>query len=474
MDYAKLTPADITFFKEVLPENRILTTAEDKWIYGKDYTEDLHFEPEVVLMPETTEEVVQIVRHCAEKSLPITTRGAGTGLSGGALPVCGGVVLAMEKMNRILGIDEENFQVKLQPGVVNQHLRDAVEAKGLFYPPDPASMGSSMIGGNIAENAGGPRAVKYGVTKDYVLNLKVVLASGEVIQTGADVLKFSTGYHLTDLMVGSEGTLGIITEITLKLIPFPKERKLFFAPFASAEKACKAVAEICRAGIDPSALELMENAALAWSMKYADIALKLPMNFEAYLLIELDGDDEEAIFARAERMNEVLEKMGAAEVIFADTPDEQAKLWKARRAAGEAVHSHSIYKEEDTVVPRAKLPDLLKKVKTIGKNYGFQSVCYGHAGDGNLHVNILKADLSDEFWQNNIKLAIREIFEAVVEMGGTLSGEHGIGWVQKEFMDIPYPPHHLALLKNIKLAFDPKLLLNPMKIIPDEKGQFAQ
>ena len=337
----------------------------------------------------------------------------------------------------------------------------------MFYPPDPASKGSCFIGGNISENSGGPKAVKYGVTKDYVLNLEVVLPDGNIIWTGANVLKNATGYNLTQLIVGSEGTLGIVTKIVLKLIPHPTHDLLMLVPFFDSTKACEAVAAIFQAGVTPSGLEFMERDALILAKKSIDdSSIEVKENHEAHLLIEVDGFEIENLMKECEKILSVLENFQTDEILFAENQAQKDALWQLRRKVGEAVKMHSIYKEEDTVVPRFELPSLLKEVKRIGKKYAFDSICYGHAGDGNLHINILKGDLSDETWENELPLAIRELFEKVVSLGGTISGEHGIGLVQKNYMDIAFPDVTLELMKKIKNVFDPNNMLNPGKIFP--------
>ena len=433
--------------------------------YSHDETEDLRFPPHVVVKPTSVNEVSAIMRFCSEHEVPVTPAGARTGLSGGALPVRGGVLLSMEKFNRILLIDEDNLQVTTEPGVITQVLQNAVREKGLFYPPDPASKGSCFIGGNVSENSGGPKAVKYGVTADYVLNLEVVLPNGEVIWTGANVLKNATGYNLTQLIVGSEGTLGIITKIVLKLIPHPTADLLMLVPFYDAAKACEAVAQIFKAGITPSGLEFMERDALTWTLKYfPEISIEVKESHAAHLLIEVDGFDQEKLFDDCAKITSVLEQFETDEILFAESNAQKDQLWTIRRKVGEAVKAYSIYKEEDTVVPRFQLPNLLTGVKQIGKKYGIHSVCYGHAGDGNLHVNIIKGDLSDQQWQDDLPKAITEIFELTVSLGGTLSGEHGIGYVQKQFMPIAFQEIHLNLMRDIKKVFDPKGILNPDKI----------
>ncbi len=464
MNTVSLTNKIIDDLIIILDKEYVFYDAESLQHYGHDETEDLHFAPEVVVKPRTAEEISLILQLANKELIPVTPRGAGTGLSGGALPVHGGIVISMERFNTIIEIDERNLQATVEPGVINQHFRDAVEAKGLFYPPDPASRGSCFLGGNLAESAGGPKAVKYGVTKDYVLNCEVVLPTGEIIWTGANVLKNSTGYNLTQLMVGSEGTLGIITKIVFKLIPLPTQNLLMLVPFLSAEKACEAVSAVFRAGFTPSAMEFMERDAIDFVLQFVDVKISIKENIKAHLLIEVDGNDLDALFKDCEKITELMYQFECDEVLFADTAQQKADLWKMRKSAGEAVKSHSVYKEEDTVVPRAELPVLLKGVKEIGMKYGFRSICYGHAGDGNLHVNIVKDEMSDDDWNNKVPLGIREIFELCVKLKGTISGEHGIGYVQKNYMDIAFSKTQLDLQKGIKKLFDPNNILNPGKI----------
>jgi glycolate oxidase len=465
MSYNLVEEESIEALKLILGEERVLFDEEAFKKYGHDETEDFVFYPEVVVLPNTPQEISEVVKLCNNKNIPLTPRGAGTGLSGGALPINKGVLLSMEKFDKIIGIDERNFQATVEPGVITQVFQEAVQEKGLFYPPDPASKGSCFIGGNLAENSGGPKAVKYGVTCDYVLNLEVVLPTGEIIWTGANTLKNSTGYNLTQLMVGSEGTLGIITKAVFKLIPYPTNDLLMLVPFYSAEEACEAVASIFQAGVTPSGLEFMERDALVWGSEYLeDSSLNIPDDIQAHLLIEVDGNNKEVLYNDCETIYKVLENYNCDEILFAEDATQKDKLWKIRRVVGEAVKSKSIYKEEDTVVPRAELPKLLRGVKQLGKEYGFQSVCYGHAGDGNLHINIIKGDMSDDDWNNKLTEGIRKIFKLCVELKGTISGEHGIGYVQKEYMDIPFSNTELQLQKEIKKMFDPKGILNPGKI----------
>lgn len=464
MDYREIGEEDLHQFRAILGQEFVVTKEEVRREYGKDETEDLSFPPDVILRPRTTEEVSELMRYCSHKRIPVTPIGARTGLSGGALSVYGGVGLSMERFNSILNIDTDNLQATVEPGVITEVFQNAVEEKGLFYPPDPASKGSCFIGGNLAESSGGPKAVKYGVTKDYVLNLEIVLPNGEIMWTGANVLKNATGYDLTSLMVGSEGTLALITKAVFKLLPKPKYDVLLLVPFKSAAKACECVPAIFKVGVTPSGMEFMERDALVLVNEFMGNDIELPREVEAHLLIELDGNDLDRLMKEAETIYEVLEQFDAGEILFAESAAEKARLWAMRRKIGEAVKSSSIYKEEDTVVPRYELPRLLSLVKRIGAKYGFQSVCYGHAGDGNLHVNILKGELDDHQWSHELNNWIRELFEGVAAMGGTISGEHGIGVVQKEYLDIVFGEHQIGLMKAIKEVFDPRGIMNPGKV----------
>jgi glycolate oxidase len=463
--FNKVTAAHVAALREIAGVQYVLADEESMSRYAQDETEDLHYLPEVVVKPDTTEQVSRIMRLCNEELLPVTPRGGGTGLSGGALAQFGGVLISMERFNRITLIDERNLQVITEPGVITEELQNAVKEKGLFYPPDPSSRGTCFIGGNIAENSGGPKAVKYGVVKDYVLNLEMVLPNGEVIWTGANVLKNATGYNLTQLIVGSEGTLGIVTKIVLRLIPLPKTDLLMLVPFRSAESACAAVSAIFRAGYTPSAMEFMERDALEWVTQYVQSsAVKIEDDIQAHLLIEVDGNYPEVLMQEMEGIAGVVESFDIGEILFAEDAQQKDELWKLRRRVAEAVKANSVYKEEDTVVPRAELPVLLKGVKDIGRKYGFHSVCYGHAGDGNLHVNIIRGTLTEDQWNGTLTEGIREIFELVKQLGGTISGEHGIGLVQKNYMDIIFDQTSMQLMKQIKQIFDPKNILNRGKI----------
>ena len=465
MNYSKLSPEIIEALIKVLGKEYVHTDDEFLNTYGRDETENLLYKPAVVVRPRTAQEISAIIKLANIENIPVTPRGAGTGLSGGALAIFGGICLSMERFNKILEIDEQNLQATVEPGVINEEFQNAVKEMGLFYPPDPASKGSCFLGGNLAHSSGGPKAVKYGTTRDYVLNMQIVLPTGEITWTGANVLKYSTGYNLTHLMIGSEGTLGVITKIIFKLIPYPQHNIVLLVPFNSAEKACEAVSAVFRAGITPSGMEFMERDAIDWVRKFeADINIEILNEVQAHLLIEVDGNDIDLLYKDAEKITEVMMQFECGEILLADSAAQKDMLWKMRRKVGEAVKSNSVYKEEDTVVPRAALPKLLKGVKEIGKKYGFKSVCYGHAGDGNLHVNIIKGDTSEEIWNNDLPKGISEIFQLCVELGGTISGEHGIGLVQQPYMHIAIDEKRLELMRGIKKLFDPNLILNPGKI----------
>ncbi|MBK7158629.1 MAG: FAD-binding protein [Ignavibacteria bacterium] len=464
--YNKIDAAIINKLKSISGDDSVITDSDDLKIYSKDYTENLSFCPEVIIKPHNTKEVSEIIKLANELNIPVVPRGGGTGLSGGALAIYGGICLSMERFKKIIEIDEENFQAIVEPGVITQVLMEECEKLGLYYPPDPSSKGSSFLGGNLAECSGGPRAVKYGVTKDYVLGLEFVTPTGEIINSGARVLKNVTGYNLTQLLIGSEGTLGIITKIIFKLVPLPKYKKLMLAAFNNIEDCAKTVSKIFQAGITPSALELMENSA----MKAAEHQLgkKFP-NGEAaaQLLIEVDGNYEESLYKDIEIIAEIVTDNGAYDVILAEDKQKMDELWSLRRCIGEAVKSISEYKEEDTVVPRSRIPELIKGVKEISAQYGITTICYGHAGDGNVHVNILKDKLDDKSWENNLETAIKEIFRLTVSLGGTISGEHGIGYSQKNYLPIALGKDEIMLMKNIKKTMDPNNIMNPGKIFSD-------
>ena len=457
--------AFINDFKKIVGEQYILLDNESLVNYGQDQTEHLLYKPAIVLKPGTAEEISDILKLCNQHLIPATPRGAGTGLSGGALPNLGGVLISTERLNKIINIDERNLQVVTQPGVITEELQNAVKEKGLFYPPDPSSRGSCFIGGNISANSGGPKAVKYGVVRDYVLNLQVVLPTGEIIWTGANVLKNSTGYNLTQLMVGSEGTLGIVTQIVLKLIPLPKYDLLMLVPFKNLEKASEAVSAIFRAGFVPSALELVEVEALKIVSDYVqNTTIPIDDDVAAHLIIEVDGNNMDVLMNDMEAISELLLEYEAGEALFADDAQQKEALWRMRRRAAEAVKLVGYTIEEDTVVPRAELPKLIKGIKELGRQYNFHAVCYGHAGDGNLHVRIKKDGTGNSQDDPEVIAGIKALFELVYSLGGTISGEHGIGLIQKRYINIVFNDTQLHLMRGIKKVFDPNNILNAGKI----------
>jgi glycolate oxidase len=462
--YNKITEDILKSIVSIVGEEAVITQHTDLEKYSHDETEDLSYYPEVAVKPRTPAEISELLKICNQHLIPVTPRGAGTGLAGGALPLNGGLLISMERFNQILNIDEHNLQATVEPGVITEEFMNAVAEKGLFYPVDPASKGSCFIGGNVAHGSGGPRVVKYGTIREYILNIEVVLPSGDIIWTGSNTLKYASGYNLTQLMIGAEGTLGIVTKIVTKLIPHPTEDVLMLASFVSNEDACAAVSAIFRAGVIPSAVEFMERKCFEWVKEYSGVAFDLKENDGAFLLIEVDGTDKQVILSECEKINGVLENFNCHDVLFADSAAHKASLWKIRRTIGESVKLHATYKKEDMVVPRAELPALVKGIKEIGARYGFDSVCFGHAGDGNLHLNIVKGKMSDADWDNKLNDGIHEIFELTVSLGGTISGEHGIGLVQKEFMPIKYTNVHYELWRGIKQVFDKNNILNPGKI----------
>jgi glycolate oxidase len=456
--------------QEIVGTDHCYLTDEVRFNYSHDETEDYSFLPDLVVKPAKAEQIAAILKICNEHHIPVTPRGGGTGLAGSALPIEKGVVISMERFNRIIEIDELNLQATVEPGVITQVFQEAVKEKGLFYPPDPSSRGTCFLGGNLAQNAGGPKAVKYGVTRDYVLNLEVVLPTGEIIWTGANVLKNSTGYNLTQLMVGSEGTLGIITKIVFRLRAFPKKDVTLLVPFTSSEEACRAISAIYMAGLTPSGMEFLEREAIIHTQRYlAEVmnfrsSLTLPDHIKAHLLIELDGNDENVLLSEAERLTQVLDSFEIGEILFAETTQQKEELWKLRRNVSPAVNAYTLTKSEDVVVPRGNLPVLITGIKEIGKKYGFNSVCYGHLGDGNLHVNIMKENIPDDKWHTTVNEGISEIFKLVIKLGGTLSGEHGIGIAKKPYMSLAMPAIKIELMRGIKKVFDPNNILNPGKI----------
>jgi glycolate oxidase len=441
----------------IIGKDWVLQTPEDLATYSYDAFLP-EFKPDVVVVPSSTGEISRIVRLANRERIPVTPRGAGTNICGGSVAKQGGLIMAFHRMNRILEIDVENMCAVVQPGVVNADLNKTAGRYGLLYPPDPASMFVSTIGGNVALNAGGPRGVKYGVTKDYLLGLQVVLPTGDVIRTGGKTMKNVTGYDLTRLMCGSEGTLGIITEIIVKLLPLPPAKATLQAIFTDLDDAARTVSAIVGSGIVPTTLELIDKVVLNVIGNYGGAHFR--KDAEALLLIEVDGEAA-LVQSQGERIEKFCKERGAVEVERASTPEEAEKLWQARRTAFGAVASlrpNCIV--EDATVPVKRLPDILRKVVEVAGKYRLKIGVLAHAGDGNLHPLIM-TDLRDKEEMERIDRALEEIYEAAIGMGGTLSGEHGIGIAKKRFMRMELSEPALEIMRGIKRVFDPNNILNP-------------
>ena len=448
---------------EILGPEYFSTRTEDLVLYGSDGTNQPRPRPAAVARPGSAAETAEVVRACLEHKVPLVPRGAGSGLTGGALATPDAVMVVMTRLNRILEIDEDNLIAEVEPGVVTSRFQEAAAAKGLFYPPDPASREFSTLGGNAAENAGGTRALKYGVTRDYVLGLEAVLGTGELIRTGVRTAKGVVGYDLTRLLVGSEGTLGIITRLILRLLPAPEAKETIIAYFAELDQAGQTVADLTRARIIPATLEFMDRASINCVEDYLNIGLDRTAG--ALMLIETEGPPVQAA-AEAEAAVAVCRNNGAREVRRAESAAEANEMWRARRAISPALFRTASGKcNEDVVVPRSRIPEMIHRLEAIGKKHGVLIINFGHAGDGNIHTNVMY-DASDPAEAAKAEDAVRDIFTAALELGGTLSGEHGIGTTKKSFIAMEIEPAGLELMKRIKAAFDPAGIMNPGKIFP--------
>ena len=457
---------------------RVSDAPEDLIVYGYDAS-GLEQSPALVAWPDNTEEVSRLLKYASLHSMPVVPRGAGTGMTAGSVPLAGSMALSMERMNRILEIDADNLTVSVEPGVINAHLQSALAPHGLFYPPDPASLKTCTIGGNVAENAGGPSALKYGVTRDYVMGLEAVLASGEVINTGVKTHKGVVGYDLTRLLVGSEGTLAAITKVRLKTLPVPEHVATLLAAFGELEAAGAAVAEITRAKVIPRTIEIMDRKCIELIEGYKPAEGHgpkghgpkghgsgghgpFPTGADAVLLIELDGH-RQAVEDEATRVTEVCAKLGA-EVRRAADEAERERLWESRRAVSPALHKMGMRKiNEDVVVPRDRLPEMLVYLAELSESSGVPIVNFGHAGDGNIHVNIM-ASKEDPAHARRADGLLGEIFRKVLEMGGTISGEHGVGLTKVDYIGMEVGEQELDLMRGIKARFDPKGIMNPGKV----------
>lgn len=449
--------------ENIVGEGNVLADDIDLLLYSYDASFP-ESKPDVVVFPRSVEEISRIMALASAEQIPVIPRGAGTGLSGGAIPVKGGIILSLTRMTRILKIDTENLVVEVEPGVVNSHLQIALAPYGLFYPPDPASMKVCTLGGNVAENAGGPRCLKYGVTKDYVLGLEVVLPDGEIIHTGGQVIKNTSGYDLTRLFVGSEGTLGIITKITLRVLPLPEAKKTMLAIFDSLNAASKTVSAIVAAGIIPTTLELMDNLLIRCAEEFTHVGL--PTDAEALLLIEVDGA-KEALPPQVQAIENICYREGVREIRIATSAAEVDRLWLARRTViGAVARVKPSLVLQDVTVPRSLLPEMVSRVVEVSRKIGLPIGVLAHAGDGNLHPIILfDSRIPGEL--EKVQKAEEEIFASAIELGGTLTGEHGIGFTKREYFSWQFSPREIEVTRSIKRAFDPMNILNPGKILPE-------
>ncbi|WP_172371689.1 FAD-binding oxidoreductase [Sporosarcina jiandibaonis] len=449
--------------------SRVLTEVQDLYSYSFDASFGI-YKPEIICQPIATDEVVELIKLAAQYKIPVVARGTGTSLSGGPLPVKGGIVVDFSLWDTKLEIHPDDLIAVVSPGVITSKINDKAIEFGLMYPPDPSSAHVSTIGGNLAENAGGPRGLKYGVTKDYVLGLEVVTAEGKVIRTGGRTMKNVTGYDLTKLIVGSEGTLCIITEATLRLVPRPLATKTAMVLFDEIVDSGHAISKVLRSGIMPAKMEIMDRHSIIAVEEYA--SLGLPIDVEAILLIELDGHHQ-AINEEMIRVEEACMSVNARSVIVAKDDREAEQLWQARRLVSPAIVKIKPTKiSEDATVPRSKIPEMFQRLKEIREKYNVHLVVFGHAGDGNLHPNII-ADQRDEEEMHRVEQAVEEIFEAAVSLGGTLSGEHGIGLMKSPFMEMELGKDGLHMMKLIKDAWDPQNILNPGKIFPEPGQRFV-
>ena len=464
MSFNHVTEADLKYFEELLP-GRVFSGEEISTDYDHDeMTIYGHYMPEAVLQALTTEDVSAVLKYCNEHNIAVTPRGAGTGLCGGCVAIHGGVVLSTEKMKKVLEVDTKNMTATVEPGVLLMEFQKSLEDTGLFYPPDPGEKTATM-GGNAMTNAGGMRAVRYGVTRDYVLGMEVVLASGEVITLGGKNVKTSSGYSLIDLMVGSEGTLGFLTKLTVKLIPEPKVNLSLLMPFDDLDACIGAVPAVLGCGCEPTAVEFMEREVIACAETY--LGKQFPdTSADAYLLVRLDGPSAEALKPAMDQLTDLALSIGAKDVLLADTDERKESIWNARGAFLEAIKGSTPEMDEcDVVVPREIIPAFVRKSVEIGKNLGVRICSFGHAGDGNLHIYACKDNLTDEAWNDVVEKVMDELYEAAKEMGGEVSGEHGIGHAKKGFLAESMGETQMNLMKGIKAAFDPKGILNPGKVV---------
>lgn len=464
--YNRVNHQIVERLQSIAGKNNVLFDAEALELYSHDQTPNVKADPEVVVRVTSANQVAEIFRLAQQAHIPVTPRGAGYGLSGGAIPQLGGIVLSTEKMNRILEIDKENLMVTVEPGVITGDIHRAVEAEGLFYPPDPASLDSCTIGGNIAENAGGPRAVKYGVTNQYVCGLEAVLPNGEIIRAGGKLVKNVTGYSLIQLLIGSEGTLAVVTKIILRLIPLPKIQIDLLAPYDDFQKAADTVSAIVAQRILPTTLEFMEQDSILAVQQL----LGREVHFNqaaAHLLIQLDGNTVEAVDADLQIVGELCLQHGALEVFVAKDRLTRDRMWEARRKIIEALnHMSPVSHMEDVVVPRSEIPKLLRGIKAIAAENKVRIVSFGHAGDGNVHVNTLKESMPDDLWEAVVPVVVVQLYRLTLSLGGMLTGEHGIGLTRRQYLPLALDAAQIEVMRGIRQVFDPNNILNPGKIFP--------
>ncbi|ROR27299.1 glycolate oxidase [Mobilisporobacter senegalensis] len=464
MTYKRLDEGDLKYIGSIINDSeRILYGENINEEYSHDELSDTKSYPDVVVKVISTEEVSKIMKYAYDNNIPVTPRGSGTGLVGSSVAMEHGIMLDTSLMNRFIELDEDNLTITVEPGVLLMELAAYVQERDLFYPPDPGEK-SATIGGNISTNAGGMRAVKYGVTRDYVRGLEVVLPDGKVVEFGGKVVKNSTGYAMKDLMVGSEGTLGIITKAILKLLPLPKKAISLLIPFPSLEKAIGTVPLIIKSKSIPTAIEFMQREVIIDAEKY--LGKKFPDNSaDAYLLLKFDGNSTEEIENAYDSVAKICLEQGAIDILISDTNEREESIWKARGAFLEAIKGSTTYMDEvDVVVPRSSVNEMVEYIHSLYKEVNIRIKSFGHAGDGNLHAYVLKDDLSEEEWEKRMKAAMDKIYGKARELHGQVSGEHGIGYAKKSYLMESMDPATVEIMRGIKNAFDPKNILNPHKV----------
>lgn len=464
MDYKKLDAFDIEYLISLLGRERVLVGEEISEDFSHDELGGISRRPDVLVEVTSAAEVSEIMRYAYEKTIPVVARGSGTGLVGGSVPVFGGIMINLSKMNRILELDEENLTLTLEPGVLLMEISKFVEEHGLFYPPDPGEK-SATIGGNISTNAGGMRAVKYGVTRDYIRGLEIVLPNGTILDLGGKVVKNSSGYSIKDLICGSEGTLGIVTKAILKLLPLPQKSVSLLVPFPDLAAAIGTVPKIIKSKAAPTAIEFMQREVILAAEEF--LGKKFPDNSsDAYLLLTFDGSGAGEIEKASEAVADICLAEGAIDVFIVDTEERKEAVWSARGAFLEAVKAETTEMDEcDVVVPRNKVAEFIEFTDALQQQFGIRIRSFGHAGDGNLHVYVLRDDLSDPEWKAKLDEVFEAMYKKSMELKGLVSGEHGIGFAKRSYLKEQYGPEYMELMRNIKAAFDPKNILNPGKIV---------